>query len=81
MGLEEADVIIMVVDGRRTNWRRRMWSWHVCCCAGGKPVFLAVNKMDAPDMYAAAENFRQLGFKNVCPDFRGTWLGDWRFAR
>jgi GTP-binding protein len=45
---------------------------------GGKPVFLAVNKMDAAEMFAAAENFRRLGFRNVCPISaeHGNGIGD-----
>jgi GTP-binding protein len=41
-------------------------------------VFLAVNKMDSPEMFAAAENFRRLGFKNVCPISaeHGAGIGD-----
>jgi GTP-binding protein len=31
----------------------------------GKPLFLAVNKIDTPAMEAAAENFRKLGIRNV----------------
>jgi GTP-binding protein len=45
---------------------------------GGKPVFLAVNKMDSAEMFAAAENFRRLGFKNVVPISaeHGNGIGD-----
>ncbi len=32
---------------------------------GGKPVFLAVNKIDTIALAPAAENFRRLGFRNV----------------
>ena len=32
---------------------------------GGKPVFLAVNKMDTEALQPQAENFRRLGFRNV----------------
>ena len=49
------------------SWHRRIWSWRGCCCAAGKPVFLAVNKMDSEEMEAGAENFRRLGFRNVIP--------------
>src|SRR5262249_29644308 len=31
----------------------------------GKPLFLAVNKIDSPKLEAEAENFRQLGIRNV----------------
>jgi GTP-binding protein len=45
---------------------------------GGKPLFLAVNKMDAPELLAGAENFRRLGFKNVVPISaeHGSGIGD-----
>ena len=77
VGLEEADAIIMVVDGR-TELASPDVELARLLLRGGKPVFLAVNKMDAPDMYAAAENFRQLGFKNVCPISaeHGAGIGD-----
>jgi GTP-binding protein len=32
VALEEADAIVMVVDGGR-SWLRRIWSWRGCCCA------------------------------------------------
>src|SRR3984957_4614044 len=45
---------------------------------GGKPVFLAVNKMDTEAMLSAAENFRRLGFRNVLPISaeHGSGIGD-----
>jgi GTP-binding protein len=77
VGLEEANAIIMVVDGR-TELAAPDVELARLLLRGGKPVFLAVNKMDSPDMYAAAENFRRLGFKNVCPISaeHGSGIGD-----
>jgi GTP-binding protein len=77
VGLEEADAIIMVVDGR-TELAAPDVELARLLLRGGKPVFLAVNKMDSPEMYAAAENFRRLGFKNVCPISaeHGSGIGD-----
>jgi GTP-binding protein len=77
VGLEEADAIIMVVDGR-TELAAPDVELARLLLRGGKPVFLAVNKMDAPEMFAAAENFRRLGFKNVCPISaeHGNGIGD-----
>lgn len=77
VGLEEADAIIMVVDGR-TELASPDVELARLLLRGGKPVFLAVNKMDTPEMYAAAENFRRLGFKNVCPISaeHGAGIGD-----
>jgi GTP-binding protein len=64
VALEEADAIVMVVDGR-TELASPDMELARLLLRGGKPVFLAVNKMDAPEMHAAAENFRRLGFKQV----------------
>jgi GTP-binding protein len=77
VGLEEADVIIMVVDGR-TELASPDQELARLLLRGGKPIFLAVNKMDAAEMFAAAENFRRLGFKNVCPISaeHGNGIGD-----
>ena len=77
VGLEEADAIIMVVDGR-TELASPDVELARLLLRGGKPIFLAVNKMDTPEMYAAAENFRQLGFRNVCPISaeHGSGIGD-----
>jgi GTP-binding protein len=77
VGLEEADAIIMVVDGR-TELAAPDVELARLLLRGGKSVFLAVNKMDSAEMYAAAENFRRLGFKNVCPISaeHGSGIGD-----
>lgn len=77
VGLEEADAIIMVVDGR-TELAAPDVELARLLLRGGKPVFLAVNKMDAPELIAGAENFRRLGFKNVCPISaeHGVGIGD-----
>ena len=64
VALEEADAIVMVVDGR-TELASPDMELARLLMRGGKPVFLAVNKIDAPEMHTAAENFRRLGFKNV----------------
>jgi GTP-binding protein len=79
VGLEEADAIIMVVDGRTELASPDVELAQLLLRSGsGKPVFLAVNKMDTPEMYAAAENFRRLGFKNVIPISaeHGSGIGD-----
>ena len=77
VGLEEADAIIIVVDGR-TELAAPDVELARLLQRGGKPVFLAVNKIDTPEMFAAAENFRQLGFRNVCPISaeHGVGIGD-----
>ncbi len=76
-GLAEADAIIMVIDGR-TELAAPDVDLARLLLLGGKPVFLAVNKMDRAEMFAAAENFRSLGFRNVCPISaeHGSGIGD-----
>ena len=66
VALDEADSIVMVVDGR-TELASPDMELARLLLRGGKPVFLAVNKMDQESMYAGAENFRRLGFRNVVP--------------
>jgi GTP-binding protein len=77
VGLSEADVIVMVVDGR-TELAAPDVELARLLLRGGKPIFLAVNKMDSPELIAGAENFRRLGFKNVCPISaeHGVGIGD-----
>jgi GTPase len=77
VGLEEADAIVMVVDGR-TELASPDLELARLLLRGGKPVFLAVNKMDTDAMNAGAENFRRLGFKNVLPISaeHGSGIGD-----
>src|ERR1035438_1521227 len=45
---------------------------------GGKPLFLAVNKVEGEAMALEAENFRQLGIRNVYPisSEHGLGIGD-----
>ena len=64
VALEEADAIVMVVDGR-TELASPDLELARLLLRGGKPCFLAVNKMDTEALLAGAENFRTLGFKNV----------------
>ena len=77
VGLEEADAIVMVVDGR-TELASPDLELARLLLRGGKPVFLAVNKMDTEAMQVQAENFRRLGFKNVLPISaeHGSGIGD-----
>ena len=77
VGLEEADAIVMVVDGR-TELASPDLELARLLLRGGKPVFLAVNKMDSETMNSAAENFRRLGFRNVLPISaeHGVGIGD-----
>jgi GTP-binding protein len=77
VALEEADAIVMVVDGR-TELASPDMELARLLLRGGKPVFLAVNKMDTESMLAGAENFRRLGFRNVMPISaeHGSGIGD-----
>ena len=77
VALSEAEVIVMVVDGR-TELASPDLELARLLLRGGKPVFLAVNKMDTDAMNAGAENFRRLGFKNVLPISaeHGSGIGD-----
>jgi GTP-binding protein len=77
VGLEEADAIIMVIDGR-TEITAADLELTRLLLRGGKPLFLAVNKMDSVELEAGAENFRTLGFKNVMPISaeHGSGIGD-----
>jgi GTP-binding protein len=67
----------MVVDGR-TELASPDMELAKLLIRGGKPVFLAVNKIDADSMIAAAENFRRLGFANVAAISaeHGSGIGD-----
>ncbi len=77
VALEEADAIVMVVDGR-TELASPDMELARLLLRGGKPIFLAVNKMDTDAMQVQAENFRRLGFRNVLPISaeHGTGIGD-----
>ncbi|MBS1815331.1 MAG: ribosome biogenesis GTPase Der [Acidobacteria bacterium] len=66
VALEEAEAIVMVVDGR-TELAAPDVDLARMLLKSGKPVFLAVNKMDTAVITPSAENFRQLGFKQVFP--------------
>ncbi len=75
--LAEAAAIIMVVDGR-TELASPDITLAQLLLRGGKPVFLAVNKIDTTALAPAAENFRRLGFRNVLAISaeHGTGIGD-----
>ena len=75
--LAEADAIVMVVDGR-TELASPDLALARLLLRSGKPVFLAVNKIDTAALAPAAENFRTLGFANVIPISaeHGSGIGD-----
>jgi len=66
VAFEQADVIAMVVDGR-TELASPDIELARLLIRSGKPVMLAVNKIDSPKLEAGAEEFRRLGIKNVFP--------------
>jgi GTP-binding protein len=66
LALEEAAAIILVVDVR-TELAAPDYELVQLLRRAGKPLFLAVNKVDTPKLEAEAENFRTLGIENVFP--------------
>lgn len=66
VALEEAQAIVMVVDGR-TELASPDIDLARLLLKTGKPLFLAVNKIDTEALDAGAENFRRLGIKNLVP--------------
>jgi GTP-binding protein len=77
VALDQADAIVMVVDGR-TELAAPDIDLARLLIKTGKPLFLVVNKMDAQSMDAAAENFRRLGIRNLVPISaeHGNGIGD-----
>jgi GTP-binding protein len=66
VALQDADALVLVVDAR-TELASPDYDLVKLLIRGGKPVFLAVNKVEGEAMQMAAENFRQLGLRNVYP--------------
>ncbi|MGE5323298.1 MAG: ribosome biogenesis GTPase Der [Actinomycetota bacterium] len=66
VALEEADAIVMVVDAR-TELAAPDMELARLLQRTGKPLFLAVNKVDSPKQEAEAENFRTLGIHRLFP--------------
>jgi GTP-binding protein len=64
VALAEADALVLVVDAR-TELASPDYDLVKLLIRGGKPVFLAVNKVEGETMTLAAENFRRLGLRNV----------------
>jgi GTP-binding protein len=77
VALEEADALVMVVDAR-TELASPDYDLVRMMIRGGKPLFLAVNKVEGENMALEAENFRQLGIRNVFPisSEHGLGIGD-----
>ncbi|HET7871872.1 MAG TPA: ribosome biogenesis GTPase Der [Terriglobales bacterium] len=66
VALEEAAAIVMVVDVR-TELAAPDIELARLLQRLGKPLFLAVNKVDTPKLEAEAENFRTLGIQRLFP--------------
>ncbi len=66
VALEEADAIVIVVDGR-TELAAPDLELARQLQRTGKPLILAVNKIDTPQMEPYAQEFRRLGLKDLLP--------------
>ncbi len=66
IALDEAGAVVQVVDGRGELTMPDIDLARLLI-RSGKPVFLAVNKMDTAQIAPQAESFRTLGFKEVFP--------------
>ena len=66
VALEEADALVMVVDGR-AELTRPDYDLARLLQRGGKPLFLAVNKIEGEALEAEAENYRRLGIGDLFP--------------
>jgi GTP-binding protein len=77
VALEEADALVLVVDAR-TELASPDYDLVKLMLKGGKPIFLAVNKVEGEAMAMVAENFRSLGLRNVFPisSEHGLGIGD-----
>jgi GTPase len=66
VALEESNAVVMVVDAR-TELASPDMELARLLQRLGKPLFLAVNKVDSPKQEAVAQNFRTLGIREVFP--------------
>ena len=66
VALDEASAIVMVTDVRTELTGPDMELARLLQKLG-KPLYLAVNKVDDPKLEPEAENFRRLGIKNLWP--------------
>ena len=66
VALDEADAVIMVVDGR-TELAAPDLELARLLQRTGKPLFLAVNKIDTLAQEADIEDFRRLGIREILP--------------
>jgi len=66
VALDEADAIVLVVDGR-SELASPDIDLARLLLRTGKPLLLAVNKIDTPKLEPYAEEFRRLGIKELFP--------------
>jgi len=66
VALEEADAVIMVVDGR-TELAAPDLELARLLIRGGKPLYLAVNKIDTEKQQALVDEFHRLGIRKIFP--------------
>lgn len=66
VALDEADVIAMVIDGRAELTATDIELARILI-RSGKPVMLAVNKIDSPKLESGAEEYRRLGIRDLFP--------------
>lgn len=66
VAMKEAVAIVMVVDGR-TELAAPDKDLAQLLLRSGKPLFLAVNKIDTEKLWGQAENYRQLGIQEMFP--------------
>ena len=77
VALDEADSIVMVVDGR-TPLAAPDYDLARLLLRGGKPLLLAVNKIDTERMEEQTAEYRRLGIREVLPISaeHGVGIGD-----
>jgi GTP-binding protein len=66
VALQEADAIILVVDGRSELTAPDLDLARLLL-RGGKPLFLAVNKIDSDKQQSLIDEFHRLGIRNIFP--------------
>jgi GTP-binding protein len=66
VALKEADAIILVVDGRSELTAPDLDLARLLL-RGGKPLFLAVNKIDSDKQQSLTDEFHRLGIRNIFP--------------
>ena len=75
----DADVLILLLDGRAgiSPFDRELAQM---LRAAEKPILVAVNKIDGPELETTLSDFYSLGFDDPLPHISGTSLWDFRFS-